>query len=242
MPFYERLETKIYYEVSGSGFPILLFAPGGMRSAISFWQSAPFNPIELLSQQFTVIAMDQRNAGQSTAPISSEDNWQTYTEDHIALLDHLGIERCHIMGGCIGGSYCFGLLASQPERIASAVIQQTIGLDNNRQAFYDMFDSWASQYTIKALTTQPPPSDDTLRQFRSNMYDQEFLFSVDEAFVETCTTPLLVLLGNDLYHPESTSRRIVELAPDATLIEDWKSPDKIQNTTEQLLDFLKANS
>lgn len=237
MAYFEQDGTKLYYEITGEGFPVLLFAPGGMRSALGFWDSSPFNPIEVLSPHFQVIAMDQRNAGQSSAPISSTDDWQTYTNDHIALLDHLGIERCHIMGGCIGGSYCFGLLAAQPERVASAVIQQTIGLDDNRQAFYDMFDSWADKFKARLDI-----SDASLKQFRSNMYDGDFLFSVDESFVSRCQTPLLVLLGNDLYHPESVSRRIVELAPKATLIEDWKSPESISQTTEQLLAFLQANS
>lgn len=237
MPFYDTNGTKLYYEVSGSGFPILLLAPGGMRSAIGYWQSAPFNPIDVLAKHFTVIAMDQRNAGQSSAPVTDKDDWHTYTNDHIALLDHLEIDRCHIMGGCIGGSFCFGLLAAQPERFASAVIQQTIGLDNNREAFYEMFDGWAT-----GLQLEPTPTPETLKQFRANMYDRDFLFSVDEAFVAKCVTPLLILLGNDLYHPAAISRRIVELAADTTLIEDWKSPNRIQHTIDQLLAFLKANS
>ena len=40
-----------------------------------------------------------------------------------------------------------GLIQAAPQRIASAVIFQTIGLDNNRQAFYEMFDNWAQDLT-----------------------------------------------------------------------------------------------
>jgi pimeloyl-ACP methyl ester carboxylesterase len=234
VPFFEKDDTKIYYEIHGEGFPILLFAPGGMRSALSFWQSSPWNPIDILSKDFTVIAMDQRNAGQSSAPISQADGWPTYTQDHINLLDSLHIDKCHVMGGCIGGPYCFGLIQAQPERVAAAIIQQTIGLDNNREAFYGMFDSWAAE-----LSGIPQA---TLNQFRSNMYDGEFLLNVDEGFVAKCSTPLLVLMGDDLYHPQSTSRRIGELAMNAQLIEEWKSPDKIADTVSQCLAFLKANT
>ncbi len=60
-----------------------------MRSAISFWARSPWNPIETLSDRFRVIAMDQRNAGHSTAPIHSGNGWHSYTADHIALMDHL---------------------------------------------------------------------------------------------------------------------------------------------------------
>ena len=38
-------------------------------------------------------------------------------------------------------------------------------------------------------------------------------------------TPLLVLMGNDLYHPAETSRELATLAPNATLIEHWKEPE-----------------
>lgn len=235
MPVFKQNDVELYYEIHGSGFPILLFAPGGMRSAIKFWYGSPFNPIETLSPHFQVIAMDQRNAGQSSAPIRAGDDWKTYASDHVALLDHLGIDQCHVMGGCIGGSYSFGLMQAAPGRVQAAIIQQTIGLDSNREAFYDMFDGWA-----KALETKP--DSETLSSFRSNMYDGEFLFSVDKAFVEACETPLLVLLGNDLYHPESTSRDIISLAPHAELIEDWKSEDQVANTAQAVSNFLLKHS
>lgn len=234
MPFFEKNDTKIYYEIHGEGFPILLFAPGGMRSALSFWQSSPWNPIEALSKEFMVIAMDQRNAGQSSAPISQQDGWQTYTQDHIDLLDSLKIDKCHVMGGCIGGPYCFGLIQAQPKRVASAIIQQTIGLDNNREAFYGMFDSWA-----EGFSDTPRP---VLDQFRSNMYDGDFLLNVNEEFVAQCSTPLLVLMGDDLYHPQSTSRRICELATNSQLLEEWKSQDRIEDTVDQCISFLRANT
>ena len=105
MPTADLRGTRLYYEEYGDGFPLLLFAPGGMRSAISFWARSPWNPIEALADRFRVIAMDQRNAGHSTAPIHSGNGWHSYTADHIALMDHLRIERAHVLGGCIGGPY-----------------------------------------------------------------------------------------------------------------------------------------
>lgn len=233
MPTFTRDDITIYYEVHGTGFPILLFAPGGMRSALSYWQSSPFNPIQVLAPHFQVIAMDQRNAGQSTAPISGNDGWHSYTADHIALLDHLEVARCHVLGGCIGGPYCFGLMQAQPERVAGAVIQQTIGLDNNREAFYEMFDTWAVDLSgVEAVD---------LAQFRSNMYDGEFLLNVDEDFVRQCQNPLLVLMGNDLYHPQSISRRIAEIAPNATLVESWHEPEVVDQTVQDIIKFLQQS-
>ena len=60
-----RPDADLHYEEHGAGFPILLIAPGGMRSVISAWEKAPWNPVEHLADRYRVIAMDQRNAGAS---------------------------------------------------------------------------------------------------------------------------------------------------------------------------------
>ena len=130
MPIFRRDQVNIHYEIKGEGFPILLFAPGGMLSAASFWENAEWDPIKTLSPHFTVIAMDQRNAGASRAPVSGSDGWHSYAEDHLALLDHLNIDQTHLLGGCIGGPYCLGVIKAHRERVASAVLQQSIGSDN----------------------------------------------------------------------------------------------------------------
>ena len=63
------------------------------------------------------------------------DGWHTYTQDQIALLDHLGVDRFAVAGMCIGGPYAMGLIAEVPERVSAAVLFQTIGLTSNRGAF-----------------------------------------------------------------------------------------------------------
>lgn len=221
MPIFERDGVKIYYEEYGKGFPILLISPGGMRSTISFWEKTPWNPITQLSPTYRVIAMDQRNAGQSAAPIRATDSWHVYTQDQLALLDHLGVDRFHVAGMCIGGPYCMGLIQAAPQRVASAVLFQTIGLSNNREAFFEMFDGWGKELQ----QTRTDVSKEALESFKNAMYGGDFLFNVSREFVSRCTTPLLVLLGNDLYHPSETSREITKLAPNATLIEHWKEPE-----------------
>lgn len=238
MAFFERGDLSLYYEIHGEGFPILLFAPGGMRSAVSFWRGSEWDPIEALSPHFQVIAMDQRNAGQSKAPITAADGWRTYTSDHIALLDHLGIEKTHLMGGCIGGPYSFGVIERAPDRVASAVLQQSIGdSGENRELFHAMFDQWANPLK----PSMPSVSEETWTSFRSNMFDHEFVYNVSREFVASCDTPLLVLMGSDPYHPESTSREIAALASNAQLVEEWKNP-AVDGTVETVVEFLKAHT
>ncbi len=230
--------VSINYESHGEGFPLLLIAPGGMRSAIDFWTRTPWNPIEQLADRYRVIAMDQRNAGRSTAPVRATDSWHVYLDDQLALMDHLGADRFHVAGMCIGGSYAYGLIAAAPERVASATLFQTIGLDGNRQAFYDMFDSWADELRPQRPDTPP----EAWQQFRDAMYGGDFLFTVDRDFVAACPTPVLVLLGNDLYHPESTSRDVARLAPNATLVERWKEPEHVPAAMRAFEEFLAAST
>ena len=47
------------------------------------------------------------------------------------------------MGGCIGSSYCLSLIKEAPDRVSAAVLQNPIGLHENREAFREMFDGWA---------------------------------------------------------------------------------------------------
>lgn len=239
MPIFERDDVSIYYEEYGTGYPILLFAPGGMRSSIEFWAKSPFDPTIELAANFRVIAMDQRNAGKSSGLISADDSWDTYTGDHLALLDHLGIRKCHLMGGCIGGSYSLGMIKAAPDRVSAAVLQQPIGLSpRNREMFFAMFDGWG-----QALKADRPKLDDAaLRQFRDRMYGGDFVFNVSREFVRSCKTPMLILCGNDDYHPKETSKQIAALAPNAELIEHWKASDAIGATVKRVREFLISHT
>jgi pimeloyl-ACP methyl ester carboxylesterase len=225
MASFEHGSATIHFDVEGpdDGFPVLLIAPGGMRSANALWLDMPWNP-RTLADEYRVIGMDQRNAGRSHAPVSPSDGWATYRDDQLALLDHLGVERCHVIGMCIGGPYIAGALLAAPERFASAVMLQPVGIEpdgSNRPAFHAMFDQWVDLQTgTDGRHTDVAPA--TWAAFRSAMWDGEFLLTASESDVAAFTTPLLVAMGNDQYHPEATSRRIAELAADVTFVESWK--------------------
>lgn len=220
MASFEHGAVMIHFDIEGDGFPTLLIAPGGMRSANELWNGMPWNP-RSLADAYRVIGMDQRNAGRSSAPVSADDGWATYTADQLALLDHLGVDRCHVIGMCIGGPYIAALLRAAPERFASAVMLQPIGIEpdgSNRAAFYEMFDAWVE---LQA-DAHGEVDEATWSSFRSNMWDGEFVLTATERDIAEFTIPILVAMGNDLYHPQSTSRRIAELAPDVTFVESWK--------------------
>ncbi len=239
MPIFNR-ETndgpvEIYYEIYGNGFPILLIAPGGMRSSIGFWENSPIDPINQWQNDYQIIAMDQRNAGRSSGPVTGEHGWSTYTEDQLALLDHLQVQRFIVAGMCIGGPYSLGLAQAAPDRVAAALVFQTIGLHENRQAFYAMFDSWAQDL---AQQSHADVDSKAWQTFRGNLFDGEFLFNVDTSFVAQCSTPMLVLCGDDLYHPRPSSLQLAELAPQAELIEHWKEAPHLLPAQQRIVQFI----
>jgi pimeloyl-ACP methyl ester carboxylesterase len=239
MPVFERADVSLHYEEFGSGYPLLLFAPGGMRSAVDFWHYSPFDPTKEFAGDFRVIAMDQRNAGSSRAPISAGDGWHTYSADHLALLDHLGIQRAHIMGGCIGSSYCLSLIKTAPTRVSSAVLQNPIGLSgDNLEAFREAFNGWATDLK----RNRKDIDDAALAGLWKNMYGADFVFSVSRDFVRSCKTPLMVLAGSDHFHPTPISREIAELAPGLDYVEtNWKAPEVVPETVKRVRAFLKKH-
>ena len=242
MPSFQHHDATIYYEEFGQGFPILTFAPAGLQSVIDVW-NRPMAPInvttELAAAGFRVIAMDQRNAGgRSRAPITAKDGWDTYTGDHIAVLDHLGIDRCHLYGQCIGGSFILNLLKARPQRVASAVLAQPIGrVGPMAPGRSPRFDEWA-----KTLTDHPEATPEVLDAIYRNLYGPGFVYCVDRAFVSTCATPCLVLAGNDEAHPRPISEELAKLLPNCDYVEEWKTGDALTSARARVKEFLSKHT
>ena len=241
MPSFRRGDATIYYEEVGQGFPILTFAPAGLQSTIEVWNrpAAPINPLTEFTDRFRVIAMDQRNAGgQSRAPITARDGWPTYTADHVVLLDHLGIDRAHLYGQCIGGSFILSLLMTQPARVASAVLAQPIGrvgaMPAGRSA---RFQAWAD-----SLTDHPEATPEVLDAVFQNLYGPGFVYCVDRAFVATCATPCLVLAGNDEAHPFPISEELAKLLPQCEFIPEWKTGAALTSARARVKEFLSKHT
>ena len=240
MPTFQSGDAHIHFAEHGAGFPVLTLAPGGMRSAGDLWAKMPWNPVAELTGTHRVITMDQRNAGASTAPVTGAETWATYTADQLALLDHLGIERCHLVGMCIGGAFIAGLLATAPERFERAVVLQPIGLDgeeSNRAAFHEMFDAWAQEL----LSTHPEAGPEQWAAYRAALYDSEHtLFSVPTDALAAISQPMLVLRGDDQYHPPAASELLATSVPGARLIERWKAEADLPAASAAIAEFLAA--
>jgi pimeloyl-ACP methyl ester carboxylesterase len=241
MPSFDHHGAHIHYEEYGHGFPILTFAPAGLQSVIAVWgqPSAPINPTTEWAADYRVIAMDQRNAGgRSRAPITAADGWDSYTADHLALLDHLRIDKCHLYGQCIGGSFILNLLKTQPERVVSAVLAQPIGrlgaMAPGRPA---RFNGWA-----ETLEDHPEATPAVLDAFCRNLYAAGFTYCCDREFVKTVRTPCLVLAGNDEAHPYAIAEELAKLLPNSEFIAEWKTGAALTAAKARVKRFLDEHT
>src|SRR3989442_13884026 len=95
---------KTRYEVVGSGPPLLMYAPAGFDATLEKWTTqgvyAKTNLLEHLSKKYSCIIFDRRECGQSGGRIEHV-TWAHYVAQGKGLLDHLNIERAHLMGGWI---------------------------------------------------------------------------------------------------------------------------------------------
>jgi pimeloyl-ACP methyl ester carboxylesterase len=247
MPVLERPDGVIHYQVHGTGFPVLLFAPGGLRSRMEMWPSPPGGPARswvdwiraLPEAGFCAVAMDQRNAGQSRTEISADHGWHTYTADHLALMDHLGFPRFHVLGGCIGGSYCLNAVAAAPARILCAVLQNPIGVHPEHGTYFpDSHREWSAEQRA----AQPELDPAALASFGRNMWEHDFVFCVDRAFARACPVPTMLLPGSDIPHPAATSAELAALLPGVEVLTEWRGPQHLAAQETAVVDFLRRHT
>src|SRR5918911_2702345 len=230
MPVFERDGASIYYEEHGSGFPLLLLAPGGLNSSIAFWGRMPLKPLDEFANEFRIIAMDQRNADRSRGPLDTRDPWGMYAADQLGLLDHLGIDRALMAGCCIGCSFIFKLVQVAPERVVAGVLMQPIGVDENDPGYFgpSMWTPWGESLIANGAQLDAA----TIDAYGHTLFDTGGVFSVPLDFLKTIQTPMLLLDGNDRAHPKATSDQVAALLPNVERVERWRDEDVVPEVTE----------
>jgi pimeloyl-ACP methyl ester carboxylesterase len=130
------------YEVAGSGPALLMFSPGGFDSTLESWRTVGvyrrLNLLEHLTGSYTCITFDRREAGRSGGRVE-RIAWSDYVRQAVGLLDHVGVERAHLMGGCVGCSSAAALAVAHPERVLSMVLFSPAGGVRYRRKQHDRF-------------------------------------------------------------------------------------------------------
>jgi pimeloyl-ACP methyl ester carboxylesterase len=242
--FYERGPVRIHYEEFGSGVPLMLIAGGGLNSTIAGLTN-PFDAIGEFKGEYRCIAADLRNAnsGRSSGPLEIGRPWDSFTDDHIGLMDHLGINKFMVMGFCIGGPFIWSLLKRAPDRVVAAVLAQPSGSrPEARDLFYETnMQGWAPEFVKR----RPEITKDTVEKFLTSMYrnNPDFVFTVTRDFVRNCQTPVLILPDDIPAHPYAVAMEAAMLAPKAEVsMFPWKEPkERIPLAIRQIRSFLRAH-
>ncbi|MDA1185462.1 MAG: alpha/beta hydrolase [Acidobacteria bacterium] len=241
---YERGPVRISYGEAGSGFPLLLIAGGGLNSTMAGLIRSPFNPIEEFSGEYRCVYADLRNAenGQSSGPLEVGRPWDSYTDDHLGLMDHLGIDKFMVLGFCIAGPFIWNLLERAPDRVVGAVLAQPSGF---RPEMPDLFYENNMKGWGPALSARRPDvTMDLVDAFLTRMYrNGDFVFTVTRDFVRACQTPVLILPDDIPAHPYAVAMEAAMLAPKAEVsIFPWKQPpERIPLAVRQVRSFLRAH-
>ena len=245
MPFYENGNVRIRYEEAGSGFPLFVVPGGGLNSRIANWPKAVINAMEAFNGEFRCITMDQRNAngGESSGPIPEGDPWEAVADDHLGLMDHLGIDRFFFMGYCIGGCFAMKLLQRAPERVVAAVLCQTVGHNPDHPDY--MFNAGRDVWAPELLARRPDLAKAQIEPYLNRLYrvQPDFVYSVTRDFARSCQTPILVMPDDTPAHPLVASRDVAALAPNAgATVFPWREPQSVlEATTEAVRVFLRQH-
>jgi len=244
--FYERGPVRVYYEETGSGFPLLLLPGGGLNATIGFFTgNSPFNAIDQFTGEYRCIAADLRNApsGQSTGPVEVDRPWDSYADDQLGLMDHLGIDKFMVMGFCIGGPLIWNLLKRAPNRVVAAVLAQPSGFRPEMPTL--TYDGNMAGWGPDLVKRRPDITMDTVQKFLTKMYrnNPDFVITVTRDFVRNCQTPVLILPDDIPAHPYAVAMEAAMLAPKAEVsMFPWKEPkERIPLAVRQIRSFLRAH-
>ena len=173
------------------------------------------------------IASDLRNAnrGQSSGPLEIDRPWDAHTDDHLGVMDHLGIDKFMVLGFCIGGPFIWNLLRRAPTRVVAAVLAQPSGWSaETPNLFYDNnMRGWGPELVER----RPEITMDMVDRFLTRMYrtNADFVFTVTRDFVRELQTPILILPDDVPAHPYDVAMEAAMLAPQSEVsMFPWKQP------------------
>jgi pimeloyl-ACP methyl ester carboxylesterase len=266
----DGIET--YYELSGDGPPLLLFSPGGFNATIENWSSfgiyKRLGLLERLSQRFTCIAFDKRESGRSGGRVEAL-TWDAYARQGRDLLDHLGIERAHLMGGCIGCSIALQFAHAWPERAEKLVLYSPAGGPRYRRTQHGRLDAHAAFVTasgVDAVVALAGESDQTFAQdprigpwagvvrdgapdgdtylaavaaTRAGLFDHDTVPGPDADALMALEHSALIAPGNDPSHALSAAHYLRECLPNAELWDALPEEQTAETAPARVLSFLE---
>ncbi|HEY1487693.1 MAG TPA: alpha/beta hydrolase [Micromonosporaceae bacterium] len=135
------------FDVTGTGPALLMYSPGGFDARLENWSDLGIyrstGVLSALADAYTCIRFDRRESGLSGGRVERL-TWSSYATQGLGLLDHLGIERAFLMGGCVGCSSVLALAVAHPDRVRGMVLYWPAGGPRYRMAQHARFAQHAA--------------------------------------------------------------------------------------------------
>jgi pimeloyl-ACP methyl ester carboxylesterase len=207
--------VAIAYAEQGRGEPVLLIH-GFTGSYARHWE-APGVMQALETAGFRVVAMDCRGHGQSGKPREPGQYGLEMVRDAVRLLDHLRIERAHIVGYSMGGAIANQILVGHAGRVLSATVlgagwegEDLKLLQSQMSALADGFARRDASFLIRGVTSgaKQAPTDEEVAALNASLFARNDpdalaaaargmmpLFEVPAQRLRSLTVPVLALIG-----------------------------------------------
>jgi len=259
MAYFEHEGCTLHYEEYGHGAPVLLVH--GLGSSTLDWEMQ----VPALAAHYRVILMDMRGHGRSDKP-RQRYSIAGYSADVLALIEHLKLDRVHLVGISMGGMIGFQLAVDQPQALSSLCVVNSMPEVKVRKP--GDYLQWASRWILGRLlglrnigrilgrVLFPKPGQADLRRKITERWatndKRAYLASFDaivgwgvQERLARITCPTLIVSADHDYTPVAMKESYVKLIPDARLVVIADSRhatplDQPQVFNQTLLEFLNA--
>ena len=124
--YFDQPGLSTRYRLEGDGPTLALIH--GVGSSLESWDDV----VSSLGSGYRILRHDLRGLGKSTK-IKGRYVLAEFVDDFIALLDHLKIDVCHVVGHSLGGLVAQGIAISYPQRVNKLVLSATVAGRNQEE-------------------------------------------------------------------------------------------------------------
>jgi pimeloyl-ACP methyl ester carboxylesterase len=207
---------QLYYEVHGSGRPLVLLHGGLLTVELNFGAMIP-----TLAKSHKVIAVEMQGHGH-TADIDREMTLDNFADDIVTLLGQLGIDEADFFGYSLGGSVSLALLTRYPNLVGKLVLASTPtrpddlasdgALAPERMPTAADGQKWEEEY--RRVAPDPDRFGDLIRRAGAMVGAIEGWSSEE---LRAIRAPTLILIGDQDFISIEHAARMLELIPNAQL-------------------------
>jgi pimeloyl-ACP methyl ester carboxylesterase len=228
--------VTIHYLERGRGEPVVLLH-GFTGSASRHWDTP--GVMEALEKAgYRALAMDCRGHGQSGKPQDASQYGLEMVADVVRFLDHLKIDRAHIVGYSMGGAIVTQMLVKHPGRVLSATLLGAGWEGEDLQAFRSQMQALADGFAkgdatplIRAVASGQDPSPEQVAALNASLFARNdpqalsaaargmaVLFEVPKEALRGVTLPVLAVVGEHDAHNVESVKRLAAVMPKTEIV------------------------